>query len=256
MTNDNGPEGTIKSDTTLFAIIEGLFKLDQAGVTELGKYLGIPKSSVHKHLKTMDQSGYVIKHGGEYRLSFKFLTLGGRVRDHNRLCSLGDEQVHELAAETDRLVAFAIKEHDRGVFTSIYNDKYGLREAVPLGKRFPLHANAAGKAMLSELEDHEIESIIERQGLDSQTENTVVDRNELLEEIEEVRNRGFSISMGERIEGVHSISASVVGQDKDDIGAVSLSGPVSRMSKNQIEGEYADVIIDTANELELQVKYR
>lgn len=256
MTHDDEQEGTVKSDTTLFTILEALFELEQAGVTELGEHLDSPKSSVHKHLKTMRQSGYVLKQNGKYRLGFKFLTLGGKVRDHNRLCSIGDELIHELAAETDRLVAFAIREHDRGVFTSIYNDKYGLREAVPLGKRFPLHANAAGKAMLSELEDQEIDSIIKRQGLDPRTENTIVDREELLKEIEEVRGRGFSISMGERIEGVHAISANVVDQDTGDIGAISLSGPVGRMSKGRIEGEYAEVIIDAANELELQVKYR
>ncbi|WP_082146831.1 helix-turn-helix domain-containing protein [Halostagnicola sp. A56] len=83
---DHIDQGIVKSDQTLFTIIEALDHLGQAGVTDLANYTGKSKSSVHKHLKTLDKGHYVVKDRGQYRLSFKFLHFGGSVRSNCSIC--------------------------------------------------------------------------------------------------------------------------------------------------------------------------
>ena len=256
MGGDNKGQGTIKADETLFAIVERLEQRGSAGVTELANEVGLAKSSIHKHLKTLQQHGYVVREADAYRLSFRFLTIGGTVRNGNRLCRTASLHVERLANETNRLSAFAVKEGDHGVFTHVYNDRYGITDDNPLGQTFHLHQNAAGKAMLAQLSDEEIDQVIQRQGLPSKTRNTIVDRVTLFEEIEDARNRGFAISVQERVEGVDAISASVHDPEIGTLGAISITAPGDQMTKNAIKETYADLVVETAKELELQSRYR
>jgi len=256
MTEDIIERGTVKSDGTLFTIIERINQQGSVGVTELADEIGLAKSSVHRHLKTLEQYGYVVKDDDRYRLSFKFLTIGGLVRANNPLCQHASQHVQRLANETDRLGTFSIKESQHGIFTHVHNDKYGISDDNPLGSQFHLHQNASGKAMLARLSDDEICQIIDQQGLPSRTKNTIRNREELLEEIEEVREKGFATSIEERVEGVDAISASVYDAERDLLGALSITAPGNQVTKQDIEENYGSLLVETANEFELQIRYR
>lgn len=255
MASDTTDQGTVGADETLFAIVERLKQLHLAGVTELADDIGMAKSSTHKHLKTLEQHDYVVRDGTAYRLSLKFLTLGGFVRDSDPICRTASLHVERIANETDKLTTFAVREGNRGVFTHLSNDKYGITDDNPLGQTFYLHQNASGKAMLAELPDEEIDQIVDQTGLPRRTENTVVDRDELFEEIETVRQQGFAISVQERVEGVDAISASVRDPECGTLGAISLTAPGDQLTKESLREMYADLVIETANELELQSRY-
>lgn len=247
--------GTVQSDRTLLRVVNGLQDLDGAGVTDLAEHLDKPKSTVHKHLKTLQQEGYVTKRNGAYRLGFRFLTHGGYIRDHHELCTLAAPKVRELAEETNELTLFSIKEGDYGTFTYIYNDKYGLTESAPLGTRFHLHENSAGKAILAKLPDDEIDEIIDRVGLPRKTDNTVASRDELFERIEQIRRKGFALNFQERREGIQATAAAVYHPETDSYGALSIAGPTNRLQKERLEQEYSDVLLGTVNELEIQINY-
>jgi DNA-binding IclR family transcriptional regulator len=253
MEEHNGDGGQVKSDETLFAIIEELHRKKAAGVTELSSSIGLPKSTIHRHLKTLEKHRYVLNVEGEYKLSFKFLMLGGAVHHSNRLCSTAIEFVHELADRSNKLATFAIKEYNQGIFTYRFNDKYDIKAAYT-GRKFYLHQNAAGKAMLATLSDEEIEQIIATQGLPAETENTITDSDALFEELETIRKRGFAVSVGERMRGAQSISTTVYDDSNDDIGALSLTTPVGSISKSQIQEQYAEIVMDLAGELEFKLR--
>jgi DNA-binding IclR family transcriptional regulator len=254
-TYDPSHGGKIKSDETLLAIIEGLQELDRAGVTELSTYLELTKSTVHKHLKTMEEHGYVVNMDGTYRLSFRFLTLGGVVRNSNRLCTAAYEPVREVAEVTDTITTFAICEHNRGYFTYQLNNKYDMN-VVNIGSVFFLHQNAAGKAMLAEFPDDTVELIVTECGLPARTENTITDQDALFEEIERIRDQGFAMSVAERVEGVQSLSAAIEDPETGEFGAISISTPATRATGSQIGDKYAEEIMDRATEIELNLRYQ
>lgn len=248
--------GLVKSDLRLFTILEGLQELDGAGVTELADHVGMGKSSVHKHLKTLEREEYVVNDGGDYRLGFKFLHHGGHVRDRNPLCNLARPRIRELADETDMMVLFAVKEHDYGIYVYLQNDRYGLRDEVPLGEQFHLHQNASGKAMLARLDDEAVDRIIDRRGLPRGTDNTISDRDALFERLETVREEGIATSFEERMKGLQAVSTAVHDPETDTLGAIGLAGPADHLASGSIREEYADTVREAANELELAVRYR
>lgn len=256
MSRDSGSSDGVKSTETAFRIVERLSENDEMGVTELATELELSKSAVHKHLQTLTSRNYVSNEDGRYRLGFKFLTLGGQIRDRDPICQHVRPVVEKAADRTDRNTAFVIREGSHGVFVSVSNDRYGLRKAVPLGNRYPLHQNASGKAILSTLSDDAVERIVEETGLPEETPNTVTDRATLFDELDCIRDRGYATSEAERIDGVQSVAAAVDARQSGRVGALTLAGPKNDRMKRKIEAEYADIVVEMANELELQILYK
>lgn len=64
-----------------------------------------------------------------------------------------------------------------------------------------LHCTAIGKTMMAYLPEEQIESIVDQFELPTQTENLITDRQQLFNELEEVRSRGYAIDDEESIPG-------------------------------------------------------
>jgi DNA-binding IclR family transcriptional regulator len=63
---------------TSLEIIEAIRDLDGARLTQLVNELSLPKSTVHKHLMTLLDNGFLVREGNTYHLGLKFLNLGER----------------------------------------------------------------------------------------------------------------------------------------------------------------------------------
>ena len=247
--------GLVKSDLTLLRIVESLQLLNGAGATELADNLEISKGAVHKHLKTLAQENYVTNNNGEYRLGLKFLERGGFVRDNMRIYSLGRKYVMDLSEKTGEMVILAVKDHKRGAFIFRSKDEYGLMSANPVGERFYLHQNAAGKAILSRLPERELNSILKETGLPTSTEKTISERKQLDEELKQIREQGYAINFGEKSSGIWAVSAPIEDPQESRIGAMSVTVPESRTSERKLEGTYAEAVIDAASALSLRLKH-
>ena len=75
----------VKSTETTFRIVEELQELDGAGVSELAAHLGLPKSTVHNYLSTLQQEEYVVRQNGEYKVGIRFLELGAYARNRRKM---------------------------------------------------------------------------------------------------------------------------------------------------------------------------
>ncbi|SER38141.1 IclR family transcriptional regulator [Natrinema salaciae] len=255
MESESESTGYVKSDQTVFAIIEEIHRSEEVGVTELATTLDMSKSAIHKHLKTLEKHGYVVNNDGRYGLGLKLLTLGGHIRDRDKFCRSVRSAIDELAEESDQMVSFILRDGTHGVFVFIENDRYGLRKPVPLGNRYVIHQNAAGKAILATLPDETIDGIIAETGLPSETNNTITEPDELWEDIETVREQGYATSVGERIDAIQSVAAAIESPETDQIGAISITGPADHFTQDRVHTTYAEMVMEATNELELRMRY-
>ena len=108
----------VKSDETLFALIECIREFEGAGVTELAERLDIAKSTVHSHLKSMQDRGFVVKCGSEYHLGLMFFDYGQYVRGQLGIFRSGMQAVDELERATGEM-AWLIS-HENGKAMYIY----------------------------------------------------------------------------------------------------------------------------------------
>lgn len=247
--------GHVKSVRTTIRVIEALYHLDGAGVSDLADHLDVAKSSAHRHLTTLQAANYVVRENEEYYLSLQFLELGDYVQDRKPIHRLAEPKVEELSDETGERAQFVVEEHGYVRYVHTATGAQAVKTTAGYGKRIRMHAVAAGKAILAHLPEADVEEILDRRGLPSYTENTITDRESLSAELETVRERGVSYDDEEFIEGLRAIGVPVRDEDGTAIGALTVAGPTHRMKDDRFEGEIPDLLLAGANELELKIAY-
>lgn len=235
-------------------IVETLRERSEAGVTELASELGLSKGTVHSHLSTLLENEYVVRDEDTYRLSLKFLQLSQSVKDELKEYEIVKQELDELAEKSGELAQFATIEHGKAVYLYKARGENAVQTASVPGKRQYLHCISLGKAMLAYMSQERVDEIIEKHGLPRQTENTITTREDLLEELEAIRERGYAFDDEEIIEGIRCVGAPVQAND-EVFGAVSISGPSTRMQGNRYREELPNMVARSANVIEINSKF-
>jgi DNA-binding IclR family transcriptional regulator len=244
----------VKSAGTLFAVLEGLVALDGAGVSELAEHLGIAKSTAHRHLTTLEQSGYLVREGNAYNIGLKFLQLGEYSRHTRPGYNLTKRIVDEIAQETEERSVFMVEEHGEAVYLYRGIGPRAVTTDSTVGTRRPIHTIAGGKAILSRLPEERVEAIIDKLGLDALTQSTITSRERLYEELDAIREQGVAYNRAEAIEGLNAVAVPVTNGPKV-VGALSVSGPANRLQGEWFEDEIPGLLLGFVNELELNLTH-
>jgi DNA-binding IclR family transcriptional regulator len=251
-----GSPRTLKTVSRAFDVVRALEELDGAGVTELADHLDLSKSVVYNYLNTLREEKYVVKEQGTYRLSLQFLLVGEYVRYRNILYRIGKPELETLAEKTGEYAHLATEQHGLGVNLYKVSGEKAVGSAYQVTKlqwADYLHYSATGKAILAHLPRERVNWIVDRYGLPAKTEATITDRDELFEELETIRERGYSLNDEEEIKGLQAIGAPVMNRHGRVLGSISVSGPVRRMKRPGYHEDLIDSVINTANVIEVNV---
>lgn len=237
------------------AIVDYLKQHETATLPEITAHLGCAKSTAHRHLKTLEASGFLIEEGGKFRLGIRFLDYGVVARNRHALYQEAKPRVDELAAETEEKIWCTVEEQGRSIHIYGAQGKHSVRTYARVGRRNYIHQHAAGKAILAHLPDDVIEDIVDTYGLQPRTPQTITDVDELWEEIEAIRNRGYAFNFEESVEGLHAIGAPITDEDDIAIGAISISGPANRLEGTYLREELPTLLLGTVNEITINLAY-
>lgn len=237
-------------------IVEYLRREGRTPLSTVAADLGAAKSTIYRHLTTLEHRGYVVRDDDGYALSLRFLDVGEHTRSREPAYQLAGKKVEELAATTDERAQFLVEEHGRAVYVHRAMGDHAVTADTHVGKQIPIHASAAGLAILAELPRERVDSIVDRHGLTPVTDETITSRSELDEELERVRDRGYSINDQGYVEGLRAVGTPVTDADGDIIGGLSISGPINRLQGERFEDEFPSLICGAANELELNITFR
>ena len=246
----------VRTTEKTLTLVEELMERGHCGVTELADGLEMGKSAVHNHLTTLRKHGYVLKRGDEYQLGLKFLEVGGSTRKSMEFYQVAEPEVKSLADETDELANLLVEEQGKGVYLMRSKGEEAVDLDTYAGLRTDLHTTALGKAILAYLPKERVEEIIERRGLKRETPQSIGTREELFEALEGVRERGYAVDNGERLEGLRCIAAPVKNSSDDVLGAISVSAPASRVSDDECHGWLSERVLSAANVVELNINYQ
>ena len=253
---ENMPTGKgIKSDGTLFDIIELLRELDGAGVTELAQQLDVAKSTVHGHLTTMREYRFVVKRGQQYYLGLGFFDYGQYVRGQLDIFRSGMLAVDRLEKETGEMSWLITHEGGKAMYVYGRGGENDININTILGTWVHMHCNSGGKAILAHLPRSETDRIIDQHGLPKRTGNTITSRSELHEELAQIREQGYALNLSEDLEGIHAIGIPLLFEGEIQ-GALSIAGPAHRLPKARCEGEVLDQLQAATNEIEMNLAYR
>jgi len=244
----------IKSTVLAFDMIESIHESDGATLIEIVDRFEKPKSTIHDHLTTLVELGYLTKEGRTYRVSLRFLNLGGKARSRTQLYQAAESEVRQLANETGEHANLMVEHDGLGIFLLKQKGPESVQLDTYDGKEVHLHTTAMGKAILAEMSDEKRRQILDRRGLPGVTENTITDRETLQEEIKTIRERGYAIDDEERGEAIRCVAAPIV-TETGVAGAVSISAPSSRMAGERFEEEIPSAVCNAANIIKINIQY-
>ncbi|SFG90749.1 transcriptional regulator, IclR family [Halopelagius inordinatus] len=245
----------VKTTEKTLALVNELMERGPCGVTELANSLDMGKSAVHSHLSTLRKHSYVLKDGDDYRLSLKFLEIGGHTRKSMEFYQVAEPEVKAIAAETGELANLLVEEQGMGIYLMRSKGEQAVDLDTYAGLRTYLHTTALGKAILAHLPESRVEEIVEQHGLEQETPRSIGSREELFETLSEVHERGYAIDDGERLEGLRCVAAPVKTSSNEVLGAISVSAPASRVSDEDLHGEFSEEVLSAANVVELNINY-
>lgn len=254
--SDKSGGRTLKTATTTLKIIGVLKDLNGATLTEVAEELEAPKSSVYNHLMNLYENEFVVKDGARYELSPRFIQIGEHVRQENPLYQFGKEQLDELIDETGEYGQLVTEEHGKAIVVYLARGERAIGTDYPnhmKKKSLYLHHTAAGKAILAHLPEERVAEIIDQHSLFKRTDNTITTEEELYEELERVRERGYATNQEEEVKGLNAIGAPIFGPEGGILGALSLSGPKSRMSGERFTEELPQMVRNVADVIEVDI---
>ena len=227
------------------------------GVTELAEKLGLHKSTTHRLIMVLESSRYVERDHvtGKYRLGSRILELG--------LCALSRLDVYELArpylrslvAESGETAHIGVMRNGEIISIANVESTQALRTPSTVGTRHPAHCSSLGKVILAFGAPEEIETFLDGRVLEGYTQNTITSAELFLKEIEAIRCSGYAIDNEEREEGLRCIGAPVRSSSGDVIAAVSIAGPVFRVTPDRI-GVLAAAVAKAAGQISAALGYR
>lgn len=254
---DKGINGEgVKSVRTVFSILEYLRDNGPTGVTELSNHTGLSKGAVHRYLKTLTELGYATKEDGLYRISLKFILYSSEVKNSESVYQLAEEKVANLAEETGERAQFIAEEHGFGVYVHIKTGEDAVDTDTREGKMLNLTTAASGKVILAFSSAEWVDAVLDEHGFQERTSNTITDRERFIEELAEIRQRGYALNKEEHIEGLWGAAAPVRNPEGEVIGAISVAGPANRVKEQMQNGEIPNTILAATNELELNLRYQ
>lgn len=204
----------------------------ELSIAGLATRLGLAKSTVHRLASTLVEAGMVEQNSenAKYRLGLTLFELGSLVRRNMNIYNEAKSVLHELRERTRETVNLAILRDDNVIYLNSLESPSSIKVTSRLGVRMCAHCSAEGKVLLafSSLED--VDRIIAA-GFLRRTPQTVVNPDSLHAELSLIRDKQYAVDNEENETGVRAIAAPVFGADNEVVAAVSVAGPVQRLSQ-------------------------
>ncbi|MFC6963237.1 IclR family transcriptional regulator [Halocatena marina] len=254
MKQDKGNRKTIQSVENALRILEELRRCEHAGVTELSHAVGLSKGTVYHYLATLREQNFVEKRDNKYQLGLRPLTYGGAAREREHLFQIAKEGVDRLARTTGETVRLVVERQGNGI--TLYQATRHNRDSVRthLGTQEELHSTAAGKAMLSVMDDERVDTILEY-NVSEQTDTATFDVGELRSELEEIRSRGIAFDDEEQFDGVRCVATALATEVDNLLGAISVNGPVESIDDETFYKDIPQEIRNIAGVIEINTAY-
>jgi IclR family transcriptional regulator, acetate operon repressor len=195
-----------------------------SSLAALSARVGVPKPTAHRILQVLADGSYVVTDGkGSYHAGPALVALAGSVFGALELTRLARSAVLDLRGTTGHTVHLAVRNGDRAIYVDKAEADRPFQMVSRVGMSIPLHCTSIGKAILAGLPPAEALGLLSPAGLERRTTRTLASVEDVLADLENVRERGYSIDDEENELEVRCVGAAIYNGLGDVVGAVSIS---------------------------------
>ena len=206
------------------------------GISELSQLVGLHVSTVHRLLATLVDRGYVRQDpdSSRYHLGSRIFTLSSAADVHLDLRLVAHPYLERMMRHSGETANLVTSSDDEVVYLDQVASMHLVKMFTSPGMRAPLYCTGTGKAMLAFGGVRFAEPVLSA-AMRRFTTRTIVSRSALEAELALIRKQGYSVDNEEMEEGVRCLAVPVFDRRGDCIGALSVSGPTTRMTAERVE---------------------
>ena len=207
------------------------------GISEISDMTGYNKATVYNIASTFAALGYLTQDAAtqRYSLGLKFLHFSYIINSNITLSTVMEPYLQKIADITQETVFLGIPYEDKVLYLDTRTPGNQFRRPI-LGEKASMYCTGLGKCLLAFTAPGKLPYLPE--SFPAFTVNTITTKAKLLEELENIRNKGYAIDNMEHEFGISCVAVPLFGQSHEVIGAVSVSGPSLRFDTNTVESIY------------------
>ncbi len=192
--------------------------------------MNAPKTSVLSLLRGLTAHGYLQRNDAVYRLGPKSFSLGASLVSASSLDVVAMPFLREAVARSGETALIAKINRAAGqlIYSAIIESTRTIRYAVPAGTTRPLFASSAGRVLLAFQDEAWRAEYLQNADLRAMTKRSVTDRKQLTRIIEQVRETGVAVTIGEVTPDVAGFSAPIFETGGRVNAALIIAAPIER----------------------------
>ncbi|MDT0265152.1 IclR family transcriptional regulator [Streptomyces sp. DSM 44915] len=216
--------------------------------------VGYPKSSLYMLLRTLVDLDWVETDatGTRYGIGVRALLVGTSYIDGDEVVAAARPTLDRIADDTGETIHLARLDGTNVVYLATRQSEHYLRPFTRVGRRLPAHSTSLGKALLATHPDDRVRELLPEK-LEPLTEHTLTDREELIEELAVIRERGYAIDREENTLGLRCFGIAIPYRSPAR-DAISCSVPVARLTQGH-EQLIKEALFDARDRLSLATRH-
>jgi len=220
--------------------------------------LGMTQPTLLRYLKALMKFNYAYQDEDtlRYSLTWKVCKLGQNISGHLALRSICAPHLNKLAGTYNAGACLVIMQDYTSVYLDLADTDDTLMHSLRhIGKQAPLHSTGSGKILLSSLTDRELEGFISVMGLPKLTEHTLMDKKQLVRELNQIRKQGYAIDDEECEKGIRCVSVPLRDFQNKTVAAISVFGPADKIDCGVITDKILPHLIEVSAEISARLGY-
>lgn len=216
-------------------------------VSDVASELGVHHSTALRLMQTLRSRRFIYREeDGTYRLGPAVLALAQRALDGFDVRKIAIAEMRTLNELTRETIHLAVLVEKDVVYIEKIERRHPMRMFSRIGYVAPPHCTGVGKAILAYLPDEYRTNILSRTSLEPYTDNTITDKQELLEHLHIIRELGYATDEEEHEVGIRCIAAPVRDSGGVVRASVSVASPTATMKREELL-EFAPDLIHAAD---------
>ncbi len=233
------------------SVIENLSALGSLSTDQLSAKTGIPKSSVYRILRILEDQNYVSRIKAEledfWSLDLKFLTLSANILGRVDIKTEIRDILVKLADDTMEIVQLAVFRSGKVLIVDNIKKYNSLVSVAHEGASLAINSCVAGFVFCAYMKNDELESVLRASDLPKLTGYAITDPDVLRQEFDRVRKRGYAIDDQYYAIGHRCIGAPVFDHTGRVVAEMNISGHMQTISDERIP-ELAEKVMRRAAE--------
>jgi IclR family pca regulon transcriptional regulator len=222
----------------------------QLTIADIARQTGLTRATSRRFLLTLQDLGYVGSSSGRFFLRPRVLELGHAYRTSATFPEVAQVHLEPLADTLHESCSASVLDGIEIVYVARAQTNRIMTISLAVGSRLPAYATSMGRVLLANLERDKEDAVLEAMELQRLTDRTIVDRVQLVEILDEVRDSGFCIIDQELEAGVRSAAAPIHDGRGQTVAAINVSAHAARVSLDLLREEYVPKLVRTAQEID------